>query len=84
VILLFGVRTVFNLIARVTFVCHLCGVEARQDVVEQANRFTFFLIPLFTFSRRYFNECANCGGRTELSAEQARRGAEWASIRAAG
>jgi hypothetical protein len=75
-LLLFGVRTVFRRIARVTFVCHFCGVEARQDVVEQANRFTFFLIPLFTFSRRYFNECSNCRGRTTLTAQQARRGAE--------
>jgi hypothetical protein len=82
-LLLFGIRTVFRRLARVTFVCHFCGVEARQDVVEQAQRFTFFFLPLFSFGRQYFNECSNCRGRTALTAEQVRRGAEWAAIRSA-
>jgi predicted RNA-binding Zn-ribbon protein involved in translation (DUF1610 family) len=80
VFLLFGTRAYLNHLATVSFACPYCGRVAPQEVLEAANRFTlFFLLPLFTLSRDYFNRCTNCGGETPLTAEQARNSQEWAA-----
>jgi hypothetical protein len=68
--LLFGSRVTEQIVNVVSFVCGYCDKRVPQNVIESKNRFTLFFVPLFTFSRRYRNECSNCGGRTALSAEQ--------------
>lgn len=75
--LLFGTRVSQAIINVVTFVCGYCGVNARQNVVKRTNKFTLFFIPLFPFSTRYHNQCTNCGGVTDLSADQVQRSLEW-------
>jgi hypothetical protein len=85
VFLLFGSRSFLNHLSDVSFSCPYCGRVARQEVYEQANKFTlFFLLPLFTFGRSYFNRCTNCGGETPLSAEQARNSQDWAARHTSG
>ena len=80
VFLLFGTRASLNRLATVSFACPYCGRVAPQHVFEAANKLTlFFLLPLFTMSRDYFNRCTNCGGETALSADQARNSADWAA-----
>lgn len=74
--LLFGVRGVASLLGVLRFRCSYCGQDARQEVLEVANRLTLFFIPVLTFSRRYVNRCTNCGGETRLTERQARRGLE--------
>jgi zinc-ribbon family len=79
-LLLFGTRAAFRVLATVTFACSYCGRTAPQRIVERANRFTLFFLPLFTISRTYFNQCTNCSGVTDLTAEQARRGIDRAAL----
>jgi hypothetical protein len=76
-LLIFGTTVRDRVLTVVTFVCEYCRVHAAQDVVESATRFSFFFIPLFTVSRRYFVICSNCGGMTALTREQATHGIEW-------
>lgn len=76
--LLLGTTLRERVLTVVSFICHFCGVQARQDVVEQATKFSVFFIPLFTVSRRYHVVCSNCGGATALSKDQATHGIEWA------
>jgi hypothetical protein len=76
VFLLFGSRVTEQIVNVVSFVCGYCDKQVAQNVIESKNRFTLFFVPLFTFSRRYRNQCSNCGGRTELSAEQVRHSLE--------
>lgn len=78
-LLIFGSRLYSTIINVVMFVCGYCGVEARQNVIKNSNRFTLFFIPLFPFSTRYVNRCSNCGGETPLSAEQAQHSLQWAA-----
>jgi hypothetical protein len=82
VILLFGTRAYFQEIVLVSFVCHFCGVAAPQQVYRRVNRFTLFFLPLFTVSRKYFVECSNCGGATQLTEDQANHASQWAASRA--
>ena len=78
-LLIFGTTLRERLLTVVTFICEFCRTPAPQDVVESATRFSFFFIPLFTVSRRYFVVCSNCGGMTPLTRDQATHGAEWAA-----
>lgn len=79
--LLFGINNSRKIINVVTFVCAYCGVNAPQNVVKAANRFTVFFLPLFSFSTTYHNECTNCGGQTRLTAAQARHSLDWVQSR---
>lgn len=76
-LLIFGSRVSEAIINVVTFVCGFCGVRAPQNVIKRSNRFTLFFLPLFSFSTKYENECSNCGGRTALTANQARNSLAW-------
>jgi len=64
-------------LAVVRFLCEYCRTPDEQRVVEVGSRLWLFFIPLFTFSRRYFLVCSNCGGTTELTREQARNADDW-------
>ena len=77
--LLFGTSVRETIINVVTFVCGYCSVRAPQNVIKRSNRFTLFFIPLFSFSTKYVNQCANCGRLTGLTQEQARHSLEWAA-----
>jgi hypothetical protein len=79
VILLFGMRTSVAVRATVWFVCHFCGFDAAQRVVERRRRLTLFWIPLFTVSRSSANVCTNCGREVELSREQVDNAERWAA-----
>jgi len=83
VFLLFGTRPILTLLAVVTFRCDYCGQTVAQQVFRQANRFTLFFLPLFTFSTSHFVECTNCGGSTRLTEAQARRSMQTAGGSAA-
>lgn len=61
------------------FHCEHCGEEAAQHVIESGSRLWLFFIPLFTFARRYFITCSNCGAITEVSRELARRAVDLAA-----
>lgn len=76
-LLIFGSGVSEAVINVVTFVCGYCGVRAPQNVIKRSNRFTLFFLPLFSFSTTYVNECSNCGGRTALTADQARNSLTW-------
>ena len=77
--LLFGTTLRDKVLVTVTFICEYCRMSAAQDVYERANKFSLFLVPLFTFSRHYAVVCSNCGGTTSLTREQATNGIEWAA-----
>lgn len=77
--LFIGVFPRERVLAVVSFRCEYCDTTAAQQVSEIGSRLWLFFIPLFTFSRRYFVACSNCGGVTELTREQALRHAEWAA-----
>lgn len=78
VFLLFGTRPVLRHRTTVRAVCPYCGRTAPREVFEQANRLTlFFLLPLFTFGRSYFDRCTRCGGETRLTAAEVRRRQDW-------
>lgn len=77
-LLIFGMTPRERVLAVVAFVCEYCGVHATQHVIESANRFSLFFIPLFAVSRQHFVVCSNCGGTTALTREQATHGMEWA------
>jgi hypothetical protein len=79
VFLLFGTRPVLTLLVVVMFRCDYCGQNVAQHVYKQANRFTLFFLPLFSFSTTYFVECTNCGGATSLTEAQAQRSMQTAS-----
>ena len=61
------------------FLCEYCRTPAAQRVIEVGSRLWLFFIPLFTFSRRYFLICSNCGAVTEVSRELALRAADLAA-----
>jgi hypothetical protein len=75
--LILGTRLSQAVINVVSFVCGYCGVLAPQHVVRRRTKFTLFFLPLFTVATRFVNECTNCGGVTELTAEQARHSVAW-------
>jgi hypothetical protein len=77
-LLIFGTRLSENIINMVVFVCGYCRQQAPQNVIRRRNRFTLFFVPLFSVSTKYVNQCTNCGGLTELTAEQAQHSLEWA------
>ena len=66
-------------IAVATSRCRHCHEEAAQHIMENGSRLWLFFIPLFTFSRRYFLICSNCGAVTEVSRELALRAADLAA-----
>ena len=66
-------------IAVATSRCEHCHEQAAQRIIENASRLWLFFIPLFTFSRRYFLVCSNCGAVTEVSRELALRAAQLAA-----
>ena len=78
-ILLFGMRTSVTVRATVWFVCHFCGFDAAQRVIERRRRLTLFWIPLFTVSRSSVNVCSSCGREVDLSPEQVRNAERWAA-----
>jgi hypothetical protein len=78
VFLLFGSKAVDAVINIVTFICGYCGVAADQRITKRATKLTLFFVPLFSLKSSYFNECANCGGITPLTAAQADHSVEWA------
>ena len=78
-LLIFGSRAYQALLVLVSFVCPHCGVQAQQQVVKTAQRFTLFFIPLFSFSTSYAVHCANCHAATALTREQAAHSLEWAA-----
>lgn len=66
-------------IAVATSRCEHCHEHAAQHIIENGSRLWLFFIPLFTFSRRYFVVCSNCGAETEVSRELALRAADLAA-----
>lgn len=70
-LLIFGWRPYITNLALVTFVCGFCGQNVPQQVSKQVNKFTLFFLPLFATSTKHFVVCSNCGGTTELTAQQA-------------
>jgi hypothetical protein len=80
-LLIFGTTIRETLVTVVSFVCGYCRVDAPQNVLKRANRFTLFFIPLFSFSTRFVNQCTNCGAETAVTAEQARNAVAWSASR---
>lgn len=68
---LFGMKTVFKTLSAEIAMCRYCHQRAEQRVLERANRFTLFFVPLFTFRRKYQVNCSYCGATTEISRQQA-------------
>lgn len=79
--LLFGTRASESVLSIVTFICAFCGQNVAQRVIKSVTKFTLFFVPLFPVSTRYFVECSNCGGRTNLTKAQADNSVAWAAGR---
>ncbi|MET0933331.1 MAG: zinc-ribbon domain-containing protein [Mycetocola sp.] len=78
-LLIFGTTLRDRVLVVVRFLCQYCNTDASQDVIESATKVSFFFLPLFTVSRRYFVACSHCGGTTALTKDQATNGIEWAA-----
>ncbi|MWV48052.1 zinc-ribbon domain-containing protein [Rathayibacter sp. VKM Ac-2803] len=73
-LLIFGTRSVEDLLRVVVLVCGFCGVRDEQRVLRSRTRLALFFVPLLTISTRYLLECANCGTVSSLSKEEAEGG----------
>lgn len=69
--IIWGFRTVTDLLGVVRFVCGHCQVDAPKRVYLQKRRFTLFFIPLFTYRKKYYVECVGCAGIFEVDRESA-------------
>ena len=71
-LLIFGIRTLTDLVATPSYSCERCGRYARHQVLCERRRLSLFFIPVLTLGRpRYLDECTACGRVRYVSREQA-------------
>lgn len=70
-IFIWGWKAYVTLLASGNLVCARCSNPAAHRLHERKNKFTFFWIPLFVTSRKYFLDCTFCGQQTKLTREAA-------------
>ncbi len=53
-------------------ICNICGKEVELEVVRVISWFTFFFIPLFPYSFKYYLLCPNCEMGYKLDKQKAK------------
>ena len=72
-LLVFGLTMTSRLLAHPLRGCPRCGNRSRHEVLETAQRFSLFFVPLFRVGAPQFVDvCGVCGFETPLSEQQAR------------
>ena len=75
-LLIFGIRTVLDVLGATTYTCERCGQHARHDLLRQRRKLSLFFIPVLTLGRaRYLDECTVCGRAMSVSEAEARAAA---------
>ncbi|QHC68662.1 zinc-ribbon domain-containing protein [Rathayibacter sp. VKM Ac-2759] len=69
--LIFGTRSVEDVLRVLVSVCRVCGVRAEQHVLRSRTKLSLFFVPLLTVSTRYLLECSHCGAVTRIDKEEA-------------
>lgn len=69
--IIFGLKGYQTLLGVVTLVCGFCHTPAAQRVERLTNKFTLFFVPLFAVSTKHVLQCAMCGARSPLGAQEA-------------
>ena len=77
-LLIFGTRSVEDVLRVLVFVCRVCGVRDEQRVIRSRTRLSLFFVPLFTVSSRYLLECSNCGTVSRITKQEAEGTVRWA------
>jgi hypothetical protein len=73
-VLIWGFRTRVAILATLTYVCDVCGVQAAHRVVRRRRWFTLFFITVFPIGAdQYTDTCINCGRVLGLAKEQVDR-----------
>lgn len=77
-LLIFGTRSVEDVLRVVVFACRFCGARDEQRVLRSRNKISLFFVPLFTVSTRYLLECSNCGTVSPIEKDEAEGTVRWA------
>jgi hypothetical protein len=75
-LLIWGFKSYVTLLASGNLVCARCGNPAAHRLHQLRKKFTFFWIPLFATSTKFFLDCTFCGQQTKLTKEEADQCAE--------
>ncbi|MDP0488673.1 MAG: zinc-ribbon domain-containing protein [Fusobacterium sp. JB021] len=65
---LMGFGSKENIIENIKFKCVNC-INENAKLIERANSFSLFFIPLFKFSKKYFIVCTKCNSIYKLKNE---------------
>ncbi len=67
-LLIFGIRAVFDVLGASTYTCERCGQHGRHEVLRQRKKLSLFFVPIMTVGRaRYLDECTVCGRTLSVS-----------------
>jgi zinc-ribbon family len=72
-LLIWGYKRYLQQLAMLTFLCGNCGNPAAHALTRAVTKFTFFFIPLFPLSSKYFTQCTFCGISRRVAKEEALR-----------
>lgn len=79
-LIVFGIRSIVDLMTSLSYVCERCGNYGRHDVLRERRRLSLFFVPVLPFGRpRHLDECTVCGrvlSISEADAENALRTAK--------
>ena len=79
-LIVFGIRSIVDLMTRLSYVCERCGSYGQHDVLRERRRLSLFFVPVLPLGRaRYLDECTVCGrvlSISEADAENAVRTAK--------
>ena len=75
-LLIWGFKSYVTLLALGNLVCARCGNPAAHRLHQRRRKFTFFWVPLFTTSTKFFLDCTFCGQQTTLTKAEADQCAE--------
>jgi hypothetical protein len=70
-LLIWGYKRYAQQLAMLTFLCASCGNPAAHALTRLVTKFTFFFIPLFPISSKYFTQCTFCGDSRRVAKEEA-------------
>jgi hypothetical protein len=70
-LIIWGYKRYAQQLAILTFLCAGCGNPAAHALTRLVTKFTFFFIPLFPLSAKYFTQCTFCGNSRRLAKEEA-------------
>lgn len=77
-LLIWGFKTFVKQLAVLFAQCGNCGHAGAQVYREHRNKFTFFFIPTFTTSTKYFKQCSFCAAHYRVQRDEV----QWAQAQA--